>query len=58
MTQSEAHSEQVFRNSGAAYELQIVAGADHKLDDIDSALEGAKGTSIADEAVMFFGLGR
>lgn len=55
---SEAYTAQIFRNSGATYDLRILSGADHKLDDVDAALRRTNGVSIAQEAVQFFGLGR
>jgi poly(3-hydroxybutyrate) depolymerase len=53
---SEAEARQVFTNSGASYDLQIVLGADHKLDDIDRILRQTEGISIAQKATRFFGL--
>jgi polyhydroxybutyrate depolymerase len=53
---SEARSRQIFANSGATYTLQIVPGADHKLDNIEAAIQQAEGISIAEKAAQFFGL--
>jgi polyhydroxybutyrate depolymerase len=53
---SEAHARQVFTDSGASYTLQIVPGADHKLDDIDAVIQQTEGMSIAEKAARFFGL--
>lgn len=53
---SEDHSRQVFTTSGAVYDLQIVKGADHKLDHIDAALQRSEGHALADKAAGFFGL--
>jgi poly(3-hydroxybutyrate) depolymerase len=53
---SEAHAQQVFTNSGASYALQIVPGADHRLDDIDRILRQSDGISIPQKAARFFGL--
>ncbi len=53
---SEAGSQQVFIRSGAAYTLQIVPGADHKLDHIDAAIRKTNGVTIAEESARFFGL--
>ncbi len=53
---SEDHSRDVFTNSGAIYDLQIVPGADHKLEDIDAAIQKSQGRSIQQEAAQFFGL--
>ncbi len=47
---SEDRSRQVLTDSGAAYTLQIVAGADHRLDDIETAM------TIGEKAAAFFGL--
>jgi polyhydroxybutyrate depolymerase len=55
---SEAHSREVMTASGAVYELDIVPGADHKLDDIDAALQRIEGQSVQRKAVAFFGLDR
>ena len=53
---SEAHTRQVFTDSGASYELQVVKGADHKLDHIDAAIQKTEGQTIAEKATQFFGL--
>jgi polyhydroxybutyrate depolymerase len=53
---SEARSERVMLESGASYTLQIVPGADHKLDDIDAALQRTEGETIAQKAARFFGI--
>jgi len=53
---SEARSRQVFTDSGASYTLQIVPGADHKLDHIDAVIQQTEGMSIAEKAARFFGL--
>jgi polyhydroxybutyrate depolymerase len=53
---SEAQAQQVFTNSGASYDLQIVPGADHKLADIDRILRQTEGVSIPQKAARFFGL--
>lgn len=55
---SEQRSKQTFLNSGASYTLQIVAGADHKLDDIEDAIAQREGVTIAEKAARFFGLER
>ena len=54
--QSEAHAQAVFAASGATYSLDVVPGADHFLDHIDTAMQTRDGVSIADRAVRFFGL--
>ena len=51
---SEEQSRQSFIRAGASYELQAVAHADHKLDDIAAALEQSEGHSIPEIAVRFF----
>jgi polyhydroxybutyrate depolymerase len=55
---SEAQSRQVFNDSGAAYTLEIVPGADHVLDHIGAALKRAHGLTIGETAARFFGLAR
>jgi polyhydroxybutyrate depolymerase len=53
---SEDRSSQTFIASGAAYTLEIVPGADHKLDNIEAVIEQTDGVSIAEKAARFFGL--
>jgi len=53
---SETQSQRIMDASGASYTLDIIAGADHKLNDIDAALQRSEGTSITEKAVRFFGL--
>jgi polyhydroxybutyrate depolymerase len=53
---SEERSRQTFANSGATYELLLVPGAPHKLDDIDAILQRTEGQTIAEKAARFFGL--
>jgi polyhydroxybutyrate depolymerase len=53
---SEAHAQQVFQRSGATYQLMIVPGAPHKLDDIDAALRKTTGKSVQQITVEFLGL--
>ena len=53
---SEERSQQVFTSSGAVYTLQIVPGADHKLDDIQAVIMKTEGVTIAQKAAAFFGL--
>lgn len=53
---SEAQSEQVMAAAGARYTLQIVPGADHKLDHIDAAILTSEGTTIGEKAARFFGM--
>ncbi len=51
---SEAHSQQVFTNSGADYTTNIVPGADHALADIDAALKQSGQGSVQEIAAKFF----
>jgi poly(3-hydroxybutyrate) depolymerase len=53
---SEAHSQAVMTRSGARYDLMVVKGADHKLEDIDTVVRRTDGQSIAQKAAAFFGL--
>jgi polyhydroxybutyrate depolymerase len=53
---SEARSEQMMVKSSAIYTLQIVPGADHKLDDIDAVIQRTEGVTIARKAARFFGI--
>ena len=55
---SEARAQQVMTASGATYTLDIVPGADHKLENIEAALQQTEGVSIAEKAARFFGLAR
>lgn len=55
---SEDRSKSIFTGAGASYELQIVNGADHKLDDIDAVIEKSEGRTIAEKAAKFFGLAK
>jgi polyhydroxybutyrate depolymerase len=53
---SEAHSHQVLTASGALYTLQIITGADHYLNHLETAVEQTEGQSIQQKAARFFGL--
>ncbi len=53
---SEASSSEVMKRSGASYDLVVVNGAPHMLDQIDQALSRDSGSSIAATAVGFFDL--
>jgi polyhydroxybutyrate depolymerase len=53
---SEAYSRQAFTAAGAAYDLDVVKGADHKLDDIAAVIQQTEGQTIAEKAAKFFGL--
>jgi polyhydroxybutyrate depolymerase len=51
---SEERTRQSFVSSGASYDLRVVNGADHRLDDIEQAIRRAEGQSIAEKATKFF----
>lgn len=53
---SQAATAQVWRDSGADYELQIVPGADHAVDAIDTQIRASEGQSLAQKIARFFGL--
>jgi poly(3-hydroxybutyrate) depolymerase len=53
---SEDRTRQVYTNSGASYDLEIVKGADHRLDHVDAAIRQTEGQTIAEKAAKFFGL--
>jgi len=53
---SEDRSRRVFEHSGATYTLQVVQGADHKLDNISAAILSIEGQTVAQKAAKFFGL--
>ncbi len=53
---SEEHTRQNFVKAGASFELLVVAGADHKLDNLNLAIGKTEGQSIAEKAAKFFGL--
>jgi poly(3-hydroxybutyrate) depolymerase len=53
---SQEYTRQAFVNSGAKYTLQVLPGAEHKFETIDSAMEKAEGISLAEKAARFFGL--
>jgi len=55
---SEEYTQRVFIASGADFRLQIVPGADHKLDNINDGIERTEGVSLAQKAARFFGLVR
>jgi len=53
---SEERSRQMFLKAGAMYQLQIVKGADHNLNHLESVLLKSEGKTIAEKASLFFGL--
>ena len=53
---SEERTRQSFASSGASYDLQVVKGADHRLEHIAEAIQQTEGVSIAEKAARFFGL--
>jgi polyhydroxybutyrate depolymerase len=53
---SEAHAHDVFTASGATYDLQIVPGADHKLEHIDAVIQQTEHRTLQHKAAQFFGL--
>ena len=53
---SEDRSRRVLAGSGASYTLQVVPGADHRLDHIEAAIVHSEGVTIAQKAAGFFGL--
>jgi polyhydroxybutyrate depolymerase len=53
---SQEHTRQIFVNAGASYTLQVVKGADHKIDHIDEVIQKTEGVTIAEKAAQFFGL--
>lgn len=53
---SEAESRLVLTAAGATYDLDVVAGAGHSLDEIDGLVERRDGVTIAERAAAFFGL--
>jgi polyhydroxybutyrate depolymerase len=55
---SQAHTRQVFVNSGASYTFESVPGADHPYPHIDAAVRQTEGTTIAEKAARFFGLSK
>jgi polyhydroxybutyrate depolymerase len=55
---SEERTKNTFTSAGASYELQIVNGADHKLDDIGAVIERNEGQTIQEKAAKFFGLAK
>jgi hypothetical protein len=53
---SEAQSQRVFTAAGAVYTLQVVANADHKLDNLDAAIQRSEGVTLAEKTARYFGL--
>ncbi|HLY53980.1 MAG TPA: prolyl oligopeptidase family serine peptidase [Stellaceae bacterium] len=53
---SEAYANQIFTQSGGSYTLQVIPGADHAIDRINSVLLKTEGANIAEKAAQFFGI--
>jgi polyhydroxybutyrate depolymerase len=53
---SEASTQQAFAAAGASYTLDVVPGADHKLDHIDAVIMKTEGVTLAEKSARFFGL--
>lgn len=53
---SQEQSRQVFTSAGANYTLQVVPGADHKLDNIQAVIRRTEGVTLSEKAAKFFGL--
>lgn len=53
---SQAYSKKIFESSGAQYTLDVVQGAQHKLETIDAALKKNEGVSLPEKTIAFFGL--
>ena len=53
---SEDHSRRVFETSGATYDLRIIPNADHRLDNIEAAIEQTDHRTLQNLAAHFFGL--
>lgn len=53
---SEAATAQVWKDSGAQYDLQIIPGASHGVDSINAQLVKTQSQSLAQKVARFFGL--
>jgi poly(3-hydroxybutyrate) depolymerase len=53
---SEAATTRVWQNSGAVYDLQIIAGADHSVDAINAQILKTESQTLAQKVARFFGL--
>jgi len=53
---AEGYAKDIFLRSGATYTLEIVDGADHKLENIEAVITRNEGLSIGQKAAQFFGL--
>jgi polyhydroxybutyrate depolymerase len=53
---SQASTAQVWKNSGAVYTLQIIEGADHAVDAIDTQIRKTEGQTLGQKIARFFGL--
>jgi len=54
--QSERQTSQVWSDSGAQYILQVIPRADHAVESLDAAIQEQEGVSLAQKALLFFGL--
>jgi polyhydroxybutyrate depolymerase len=52
---SQAHTVNVWKNSGATYELEVIKGADHSVDAISTQLLKLENQTLAQKAARFFG---
>jgi len=55
---SEDRTKKIYADSGADFTLQIVPGAEHKLDDVDAKLRASEGRTLAEKTALFFGLAK
>ncbi len=53
---SESSSRDTMVRSGATYDLHIIPGVGHRLDDINAAVQRSEGHTIGELAISFFGL--
>ena len=53
---SEEYARRIFTGSGASYTLNIVPGAAHNVNGIDTVLQKTEGMSLAQKIARFFGL--
>jgi poly(3-hydroxybutyrate) depolymerase len=53
---SQAATAQIWRDSGAEYDLQVIRGADHSTEVIDAQIVKAESKTLAQKIARFFGL--